>query len=159
MRCKCGWELPDTFVGTCPACKHRHYRLKEREKFRKRRAGGQEELDSWKRLLALQPARTLTEEEWLATCQHFGKCAFCMEDEIAARVYFIPFEEGGPYAVWNMLPACEFCATELKLQLNPFVRLSYKRNSNYNSKTNNPRKRGNLQAIVAFLKGRMEVGE
>ncbi len=68
-----------------------------------------------------KPLKTLTEEEWIAACLHFGKCAICKNESIDARAFFIPFAFGGRYAAWNVIPVCDKCATALKRQQNPFI--------------------------------------
>ena len=66
---------------------------------------------------------TLTESQWLEACQHFNGCAYCGSDSIDARSYFIEFSEGGRYCDWNIVPACERCASAARIQKDPFKRL------------------------------------
>ena len=90
-----------------------------------------------KRLLALERAftewldmiskvpttlKTLTDEEWIAACLHFGKCAVCSNESIDARAFFVAFAFGGRYAAWNVIPVCEKCATALRRRHNPFIK-------------------------------------
>lgn len=75
----------------------------------------------WLEQLNSISTHVLTEDEWLAACEHFGGCAFCGSDSIDARQYFIPFKEGGKYNACNVVPACDQCATSLKETPNPFI--------------------------------------
>lgn len=84
----------------------------------------------WLEQITAAPFKPLTEEQWLQACRYFGGCALCDITEIAARGYFVQFEEGGRYTAWNILPLCEKCATELKKQPNPFRRLDTQLNGN-----------------------------
>ena len=68
-----------------------------------------------------KPIRTLTQEEWIRACVHFGKCAVCRNESIDARAFFIHFALGGRYAEWNVIPVCEKCAIALRRQQNPFI--------------------------------------
>lgn len=69
-----------------------------------------------------KPLHTLTNDEWISACKHFGGCATCGGHTIDARGMFVPFGFGGRYAAWNIIPVCEECATSLKRRQNPFVR-------------------------------------
>ena len=69
-----------------------------------------------------KPIKTLTEDEWIRACAHFGSCATCGASSIDARGMFIPFKFGGRYAAWNIIPLCDKCATAIKFQHNPFIR-------------------------------------
>ena len=64
---------------------------------------------------------TLTEEQWLAAVKHFGRCAMCQDERIDARGYFIPFENGGRYCDWNIIPVCDKCAMRMKKDRNFFL--------------------------------------
>ena len=79
---------------------------------------------NWLSLIAKvpQPLKTLTDDEWIAACLHFGKCAICRNESVDARGFFIPFSFGGRYAAWNVIPVCDKCATALKFQQNPFIK-------------------------------------
>ncbi len=57
---------------------------------------------------------TLTEEQWLSAVSHFGKCALCHNELIETRGYFVPFDKGGRYCDWNVIPVCFKCATSMK---------------------------------------------
>lgn len=69
-----------------------------------------------------QPLKTLTQEEWVAACTHFGECAICHNESIDARGMFVAFGLGGRYAAWNVIPICDECATALRYQQNPFIK-------------------------------------
>jgi hypothetical protein len=86
---------------------------------------------------------TLTQEQWLAACRHFGGCAYCGTESIDARAYFIPFKAGGRYCDWNMVPACEKCATRIKELDNPFAYLE------------RAKERKALQGIIEYLEERL----
>jgi len=149
--------------STCPICGKRavHYsedalrarenawvRYNTAEHSQKR----QQELDDWLALCNKQPMQILTEEDWLEACNYFNKCALCTEQEIDVRKFFIRFEDGGKYTPWNIIPACELCATDLRIQHNPFRYLHHK------FKTNNDRGQtayGNIKIITKYLKSRM----
>jgi hypothetical protein len=99
-----------------------------------------------------KPPKTLTDEEWIAACLHFGKCAVCDNESIDARAFFVAFAFGGRYAAWNVIPVCEKCALEFRQNQNPFIR--------YNSRLHYDLKRGlgttNLNGIVDYLKPILE---
>lgn len=63
----------------------------------------------------------LTEEQWMEAVKHFGHCALCKNESIDTRGYFIPFEKGGRYCDWNVIPLCSECATTMKRNLNWFL--------------------------------------
>lgn len=56
---------------------------------------------------------SLTEEQWLAAVKHFNGCAFCQSDSIDTRQYFIPYQSGGRYCDWNVIPMCSTCASSI----------------------------------------------
>jgi len=144
----CNWEFP-TKLSRCPVCASPNREYNKRY-FAKRRSGADKDLKNWLEVLSQHPCDPLTEQEWLDICTHFGKCAFCEEEDISARVYFIPFELGGKYTKFNVLPACEMCSTEFKVQMNPFKRLCSKRNTHINSRWNK-RGLGKLEEIKTYL--------
>lgn len=84
----------------------------------------------WVQKLKSIKTHTLTEGEWLEACRYFNGCALCGADDIAARGYFIRFEDGGTYTACNVIPLCDKCATDLKFQSNPFRRLNPQINRN-----------------------------
>lgn len=101
------------------------YQEKYRDRFRvKPLAEAEKKFEDWLSLVATVPSNyhTLTNDEWIAACQHFGKCALCHDEDISARAFFIAFKLGGRYANWNVIPVCEKCAMVLKRQQNPFIR-------------------------------------
>ena len=68
--------------------------------------------EDWMNKIAKVPTTypTLTEEQWLEVCRHFGGCAICGDIDISARAFFIPFKDGGRYCDWNIIPMCEACS-------------------------------------------------
>lgn len=181
---KCGWEYPATWPGkTCKFChspmeggqcascgkfaeKLNKYNNRCKECSTKaHRAWSQGRVDKaeiefkdWLSTIEAipKPHKTLTEDEWLEACRHFGGCAYCGEPEIEARSMFIPFKLGGRYCSWNIIPACERCETSVKLTDNPFKRMDNIYNRGKGRQTN---KLGftldNLNRIVEYLKRRM----
>lgn len=118
--------------------------------WRKRQIKQSEETyTEWQKLIAGKKFRPLIESEWIRACKYFNGCAICDTDEIAARGYFIPFEAGGRYAAWNIIPLCEKCATSLVVQPNPFRRLHRHLNDKGISKER-------LSKITDYLKRYME---
>lgn len=117
-------------------------------------------LDSWKEDISKIPTpyTTLTEEQWLEACNHFGGCAYCGRDQIDSRAMFIQFKDGGRYCNWNIIPACEKCETMYKSTDNPFLRMDQKINNRRDSQA---RKYGlsltKLARIVDYLHSKMEV--
>lgn len=103
---------------------------------------------------------TLTESQWMEACKHFGGCAYCGDTSIDARSMFIAFKDGGRYANWNIVPACERCETSHKHIENPFKRMDQHL---YRSQDNQARKYNysveNLQKITDYLQSKMEVSE
>ena len=102
------------------------------------------------------PSPTLTEEQWMEACRHFGGCAYCGDATIDARSMFIQFKDGGRYCAWNIIPACERCETARKSSTNPFLRMD---NSYHRGSEHAARKYGhtleNLNKIVDYLQERM----
>ena len=103
------------------------------------------------------PYKTLTEDEWLAACKHFGGCAYCGSDDISARSMFIDFKDGGRYCSWNIIPSCERCETAWKSTNNPFIRMNSTIGRCHNSAA---KKYGwnttKLQTIVDYLHAKIE---
>lgn len=119
--------------GICRKCESKRvmaarspeYNVAQVELWRQRNIQRAEhKFDSWLKLIAAvpQPLKILTQEEWIAACSHFDRCALCGHSEIAARAFFIAFRFGGRYAAWNVIPVCEKCATVLKKPNNPFMK-------------------------------------
>lgn len=151
---KCGWVLaiqdPTTLCpichtrfnqGICKVCgKASQFYLKDRSVCRdcflyvckksdddarltaRRRAVYEE----WKAKIASVPTDypTLSEAQWIEACRYFGGCACCDSERIDARGYFVPFNEGGRYCDWNIVPMCERCATAFRKNGNKFMRRS-----------------------------------
>jgi len=88
------------------------------------RKKNEDKFNAWLEMISKvrKPIKTLTEDEWIRACMHFGSCATCESSSIDARGMFIPFKFGGRYAAWNIIPICDKCATALKFQHNPFIR-------------------------------------
>lgn len=124
----CGTTVQNLVSGKyCVKCFREKYNVsKTTQDWRKRkRRENDEALEKWLGKISLLPSDypTLTQQQWLKTCSHFGGCAFCESKSIDTRAYFIPFKLGGRYCDWNIVPACEACATRIKLMDNPFVYL------------------------------------
>lgn len=93
---------------------------KNRHNFFKRRAEYAEKLFKKWLELSNKTFKPMTEEEWLQTCAYFGGCAICGDEYIAKREFFVPFQSGGHYTAWNMIPMCENCGRVTRYQENPF---------------------------------------
>lgn len=63
----------------------------------------------------------LTEDQWLQTVSYFRGCAICDDEHVEARTFLLPFQKGGRYAPWNMLPMCGKCARYSRRMSNPFT--------------------------------------
>lgn len=151
---KCGWVYPATWSGKvcrfckepmgeggiCPKCGQWSDKLnKTNNRCTKcstedhiiwrsnRRATSREWYAQWLDTIKKIPTpySTLTEEQWMEVCRHFGGCAYCGSDDISSRSMFIPFKDGGRYCAWNIVPACERCETARKSTLNPFERMDH----------------------------------
>lgn len=182
--CKgCGWVYPKEWPGRvcrfcrteftdgiCAVCgeyaeKLHRYRCKKcstkehtdwRNNRRKKAEAQYEEwLESIKKIP--EPYTTLSEEQWLDACKHFGGCAYCGADSIEARSMFIAFKQGGRYCAWNIVPSCERCETARKAVSNPFARMDQ---TLYRDKGGTAKKYGftldNLQRIIDYLRVKME---
>lgn len=108
----------------------------------------------WLAQLKQVNTHTLTEEEWLQACRHFGSCAFCGSESIDARMYFIRHTEGGKYNACNIVPACEQCANDFKRNPNPFRTMDNCLNDSAGRYRGQNRAR--LKAIVDYLQARIE---
>lgn len=62
----------------------------------------------------------LSEEQWMEAVNYFGACAMCGGESIDTRLYFIPYEDGGKYCDWNIVPVCDACATRARNNSNLF---------------------------------------
>ena len=154
--CSCCGKLSDNLHNgicrTCHTAQHKVWRMGRRETANTAHA-------EWLKKIASQPYpySTLTEDQWLEACKHFGGCAYCGSSDIDARSMFIPFKEGGRYCAWNIIPACEKCETARKATPNPFLRMD---EGLLRSQTNSARKYGytleNLHRIVDYLQSKME---
>ena len=110
----------ETTYNMCNACRGTVIRARYREQCDMQATVTKELLDGWIASTKLHKHKLLTEQDWLAACRHFNGCAFCGEESIDARVFFIPFKFGGRYTKDNVVPACDKCATSLKRLKNPF---------------------------------------
>ena len=124
----CGEYSKKLVNGThCVRCYREQYKITEvsREWRKRKRRENEATYAEWLAKIKSLPSNypTLTQEQWLEACRYFNGCAFCGAESIDARVYFIPFKEGGRYCNWNIVPACEKCATRIKLLPNPFAYL------------------------------------
>lgn len=181
----CGWEYPATWPGkTCKFCharmeggacaccgkivsklnktnnRCRECNTKDHVAWAKaRRFEASRRFIEWQDLIESIPTpyETLTEEQWLEACKHFGGCAYCGKPEIEARSMFIPFKIGGRYCAWNVIPACEQCETALRVQENPFLRMddTYNRDKENSSARKLGFNLDRLEAIVNYLKNKM----
>lgn len=183
--CKgCGWVYPKDWPGkTCRFCHTRltegicavcgeyseklhRYRCascatKEHISWRSsRRGNAQSQYEEWLKEISKIPTpyKTLTEEQWLEACKHFGGCAYCGADSIDARSMFIDFSNGGRYCAWNIIPSCERCETAIKSIRNPFARMD---NILYRDKASSAKKYNfsldNLHKITDYLHSKMEI--
>lgn len=180
---KCGWEFSENYshmvckfchglmlTGYCKECGewseklfygkicHKCYADYRRGLDHARVDRQRETFEEWCAIIAKLPAKPLTEQQWLEACEHFNGCAYCGNPEIAARSMFIDFQDGGRYCDWNIIPACEQCATAIKVEPNPFIRMD---RTKRRGKANQARRLGfsleNLQRIVDYLQSKMEV--
>lgn len=182
---KCGWEYPANWPGrtcrfcggkvpnnyccickqlapslnslyVCAKCQTKYFnRWKE-----KRNRTAEEKYEKYLELIKSIPTpyKTLTEEQWMEACKHFGGCAYCGADEIASRSMFITFKEGGRYCAWNIVPVCERCEVSNKIQPNPFKRFDrvvHRGKAEHAVRYNLSLDK--LQKIVDYLTSKMEV--
>lgn len=181
---KCGWEFPVTWPGRrckfcstpfdsgkCTGCgkyveklnrysgRCKECATKDHRAWAQGRANKADiEFQAWlEKIEAIpKPYATLTEEQWLEACTHFGGCAYCGKPDIDARSMFIPFKLGGRYCAWNIVPSCERCEASYKATENPFKRMDEIRRRDKNRPT---KKLGlnleNLKKITEYLEERM----
>ena len=183
---KCGWEYPGEYkprkckycgtrftmgicvychqwsdvldsINRCRACKNKH----NIEWARNKRNEADKAYNDWIKKIASipKPYTTLTEEQWLEACKHFGACAYCNNRGIDARSMFIPCKYGGRYCDWNIVPACEKCETSSKLTENPFKRMDQRILRGADNVTKKlGYSRENLQRIVDYLDSKIKAG-
>lgn len=146
--------LPGTAI--CSKCKYRRDIIYTRGDECAHLLKAEKDLHDWLELVRKAKFNTLTQEEWLRACKHFGKCAMCPSESIDARGFFLPFKMGGRYAAWNIVPVCEFCATELKKHDNIFlthnVGIAVARNNITKYVMRNNYKNDNFLRTVEYLK-------
>lgn len=114
----------------------------------------EESYANWKAQLNSITTHSLTEDEWLQACAHFNGCAMCGADSIDARMYFIKYQEGGKYNACNIIPACEKCATDRKVNPNPFRTMNRYINSSAGLYRGQSKER--LKKIVDYLQSKIE---
>ena len=109
------------YRNVCKECLYeaRNSTLASRKHTARKRAVYQEWKDKISKIPKSYP--TLTEAQWLNAVRHFGRCAICEDESIDARGYFIPFEEGGRYCDWNVIPICSKCAMRYRKVHNLFL--------------------------------------
>lgn len=144
----CGTNVTNLVNGKyCVKCFRIKYRHNDNHKIwkRQRRESNNNRYAEWLGKVKSLPKDypTLTHEQWLSACRHFGGCAFCGDESIDSRAYFVPFKDGGRYCDWNIVPSCEKCAYRIKLIDNPFAYLE------------RPSERKALQGIIAYLEERL----
>lgn len=127
------WQVPRSMCryckteftrGTCYVCREykdhiRHGKCREcsneinSRSSKRQAANAAQEYAEWVNKITSvpKPLKTLTEDDWLYACSYFNGCAICGEDTIDARVLFVPGHRGGTYTMYNVIPACEKCAT------------------------------------------------
>lgn len=129
-----------SYNGRCDECFTKVNTAYARVYLDKLHAINEARLHAWLSAIDSIPTKTLTEQEWLETCTHFGKCAYCANEHIDARAFFIAHAIGGKYTVWNIIPVCEQCALKHREAANPFISL----------------KKEILEPIVEYLSSRIE---
>lgn len=112
-RCGCGAYVEKlTSNGRCRECK----RIETQKARQKHRERTKEKFTEWLERISKIPTpySTLTEEQWMKACKHFGGCAYCGKPDIDVRSMFIPYRYGGRYCAWNIVPSCEVCDSAIK---------------------------------------------
>jgi hypothetical protein len=114
----------------------------------------EDQYNDWKARIAKVPKNypTLTEDQWMAACRHFGGCAQCGSENIEARGFFVAFKDGGRYCDWNVIPMCDRCAADWKLCPNPFRAARQRDNAGRSFNL-----RECLTEIVSYLGGKLDV--
>lgn len=125
-----------------------------RQYMHKRSNNADKKYADWIEQLNSVNTHTLTEEEWLQACRHFGGCAMCGAESIDTRMYFIQHTEGGKYNACNIIPACEKCANDYKVNPNPFRTMDKLLNGSAGIYRGQSRER--LQDIVGYLQSKIE---
>lgn len=150
----CGEWKENLRVNRCRECETEQHRAWREG----RRNNGDSNLKKWLGAISRIPTphKTLTEEEWLEACKHFGGCAYCGNPHIESRSMFIPFKDGGRYCAWNIIPACEECETRQKTIPNPFMRMDQKfSRGNHETAKKYGYTLEKLQRIVDYLGSKM----
>ena len=155
---RCGEWSEKLFQGVCTNCKTEKHKLWRD----KRRATHNSDFEDWLAKIAKipKPYTTLTEEQWLEACKHFGGCAYCGSPDISARSMFIAFKDGGRYCNWNIVPSCEICEAAYKGYTNPFLRMDTAFFKNFDATgTRKKQTQERLNIITAYLQSKMEGGK
>lgn len=126
----------------------------------KRDEGFEAQLGAWIDKITMVPKTypTLTEKQWLDACCYFGGCAKCGSETIEARGFFIPFELGGRYCDWNVVPLCDVCANELQKCKNPF-RLAWLRDNRSRSNVRRTQLINTIEYLEVKLNDAIRTGE
>lgn len=136
---KCGheypWQVPREYCrfcrteltrGTCYLCKQYNDRIRHGKcqacsnklnvkSVQRSAARAKSEYAEWlEKIKVPKPIVPLSEDDWIRACSYFGGCALCDSDQIDARLLFVPGSRGGTYTMFNVIPACEKCATALR---------------------------------------------
>lgn len=129
-------------------------RASARKLLAKQAANADKAYEDWVAQLKQIQTHTLTEDEWMLACKHFGGCALCGADSIDTRMYFIRYKEGGKYNACNIIPACDKCANDLKKNPNPFRTMNQSLNESAGRFRGQNKQR--LKGIVDYLQARIE---
>ena len=105
---------------------------------------------------ALAPIPPLTEKEWLAICSYFNGCAICNVKEIATRMFFVLFKDGGGYNKFNIIPVCEKCSMYGRGQPNPFIYFDKSWAGNRHKKFTGGATKQSLDAMLKHMEEQLE---
>lgn len=144
-------------VNLCKAC-HNAEERQHMITYTHRHIGKlEEQQEEWLSLIAAVPRNypTLTEEQWIAACQHFNGCAWCGKPDIDTRGFFVDFKRGGRYCDWNVVPLCAECTKSISTEMNPF-RLAETRDRIYGQQSR--LYRDSLTRIVDYLEPKLRKG-
>lgn len=100
------------------------YREKKRVERRKEVEALKKEIFEKASLIKNKP---MSEKEWIEAVAFFKGCAFCVTEEIEMRHILVPFDKGGKYTAWNVVPSCFKCHKKMGLkEYSPFYYLGPK---------------------------------
>ena len=68
----------------------------------------------WQKKYAAAPPKVLTEDDWVDACAYFNKCSICGVGNIEEKLLVVPTYLGGKLYIYNVVPACEVCATRVR---------------------------------------------